>query len=365
MIDINLNIEAAAGDYLIDASGKKFFDLCMGYGSVSLGHNYEPIVAMQKAQMETYTSPGFINASIHTKAINAVEAYVSNYNVHGFYPSGANAIEIAIKMAMVNNKRSKVMSFANSMHGKTLFANKLGFDSFLNDDNQIVKIPFVGELNEAAILEKCQKHMKTGEISAIIIEPIQMSGGGFQASDSFYTALQSLAHQFGVVQIYDEILIGFHRIGHSFFFKKHKIQPDIIVAGKAMGSGFPTAVILQKEDFDPPNTFRGGGTFFNHPMTCASIVATLQAYETLQIETHIQKIEACILNNLPTASLSGAGALWNINLGTQENTLAAVRGLLEHQIVLSFYSHYIRFFPNFQVDLSKLKEACQIVQQYV
>jgi len=337
----------------------------MGYGSVSLGHNYEPIVAAQKAQLETYTSPGFINATIHTKAKQTVEAYVPNYKVHGLYPSGANAVEIAIKMAMAFNGRSKVISFANSMHGKTLFANKLGFASFLKDDDQIIKTPFVGELDEASILENCRKHMQTGEISAIIIEPIQMSGGGYQASASFYKELQNLAIQFGVVQIYDEILIGFHRTGRSFFFKTYGIQPDIVVAGKAMGSGFPTAVILQKNDFNPPNTFRGGGTFFNHPMTCATVVATLQAYETLHIETHIQKIEACVTNNLPMDSLAGKGALWNINLKTQENTLAAVKGLLEHQIVLSFYSHYIRFFPNFQVDLSKLKEACQIVQHYL
>jgi acetylornithine/LysW-gamma-L-lysine aminotransferase len=365
MIDLNGNITSAHGDYLVDADGQKYFDLCMGYGSVCLGHNYAPVVNAQVAQLQKYTAPGFIESTVCTEAKQAVEKYVEGYNVHGFYTSGANAVEIAIKMAMASNGRSKIISFTNSMHGKTLFANKLGFESFLEDDDQIIKIPFVGEKEESYILESCEKYMKQGNIAAVIIEPIQMSGGGFMATPQFYQSLQEVASRFGVVQIYDEILTGFHRTGHSFFFKNQALKPDIVVAGKAMGSGFPVSVILQEKYFTPPNTFRGGGTYFNHPMACASVIATLKAYEQLDVETHISKIEKCILEHLPAQYIAGQGALWNINLGSKSNANAVVKALFAHKIIVSFYDKYIRFFPNFQIDLLKLTEACQIVKKYL
>ncbi|MBC8756297.1 aminotransferase class III-fold pyridoxal phosphate-dependent enzyme [Kordia sp. YSTF-M3] len=365
MIEPKMNITNAYEDYLIDTSEQEYFDLCMGYGSVCLGHNFPPVVSAQVKQLKAYTSPGFIESSVYVQAKEAVEKYVEGYNVHGFYPSGANAVEIAVKMAMASNGKSKIISFANSMHGKTIFANKLGFESCLKDDNQIIRIPFVGEKEESEILEICENHMREGTISAVIIEPIQMSGGGFKASSNFYQSLQDLASRFGVLQIYDEILIGFHRTGSSFFFKTHNLKPDIVLGGKAMGSGFPIAVVLQEKTFITPEKFRGGGTYFNHPMACASVIATLKAYEQLDVETYITEIEKCVLEHLPAASLAGQGALWNINLGSQSNTKAVVKELMANKIIVSFYDQYIRFFPSFLVDLSKLTEACKIVKKFL
>ncbi len=365
MLDSKLKIVSAGGDFLIDDSGQEYFDLCMGYGSVCLGHNYAPIISAQQRQLQTYTAPGFIESDIYVQAKEAVEKYANGYRVHGFYPSGANAVEIAVKMAMTTTGRSKIISFANSMHGKTLFANKLGFESCLKDENQIIRIPFIGEQTESVVLEACEKHMSQGNVAAFIIEPIQMSGGGFRASTEFYHRLQELATRFEVLQIYDEILIGFHRTGSSFFFKTLGLKPDLVVTGKAMGSGFPVSAVLQEETYIAPENFRGGGTYFNHPMACASIVATLKAYEALNVEAHISQIESCVLGNLPKEVLSGQGALWNIDLGSPEIANATVKALHENKVIVSYYGQYIRFFPNYQVDLSKVSEACQLVNQFL
>jgi acetylornithine/succinyldiaminopimelate/putrescine aminotransferase len=365
MIEAKLKIVSANGDFLVDGSGQQYFDLCMGYGSVCLGHNYAPVVNAQLKQLQTYASPGFIESKVYTQAKQAVEKYVEGYYVHGFYPSGANAVEIAIKMAMASTGRAKIISFAKSMHGKTLFANKLGFESCLEDSDQIIKVPFVGEKEESEILKTCENHMSRGNVAAVIIEPIQMSGGGFKASPEFYHRLEELAARFGVIQIYDEILIGFHRTGSAFFYKAYGLRPGIVLTGKAMGSGFPVSAILLEKAFTIPDQFRGGGTYFNHPMACASIVATLNAYAELDVAAHISKIETCILGHLPARHLSGKGALWNIDLGSLDNANAAVEALLTNKIIVSFYGQYIRFFPNFRVDLSKLAGACQIVKRYL
>jgi acetylornithine/N-succinyldiaminopimelate aminotransferase len=365
MIDSKIKIVSASGDFLIDESGERYFDLCMGYGSVCLGHNYAPVVNAQIRQLQTYASPGFIQSEVYLQAKHAVEKYVPGYYVHGFYPSGANAVEIAIKMAMASKGLPKIISFDKSMHGKTLFANKLGFKSSLEDNDQIIRIPFVGEQEESEILKTCEDKMKLGDVAAAIIEPIQMSGGGFKASPGFYHLLEELAARFGVIRIYDEILIGFHRTGSSFFFKTHGLKPDIVLTGKAMGSGFPVSAVLLENAFITPAQFRGGGTFFNHPMACASVIATLDAYEQLQVALHIAGIERCVLEHLPAQSLSGMGALWNIDLGSAGNANSAVKELLANKIIVSFYDKYIRFFPSFQVDLSNLITACQIVKRYL
>jgi acetylornithine/LysW-gamma-L-lysine aminotransferase len=360
-----MKIVSANGDFLIDDSGCKYFDLCMGYGSVCLGHNYMPVVNEQIRQMQTYSSPGFIESAVYTQAKALVEKHVDGYYVQGFYPSGANAVEIAIRMALVSNEKPKIISFSKSMHGKTIFANKLGLESYLEDDNQIIRIPFFGKKTEHEILEICEAQMQSGDVAAVIIEPIHMSGGGFKGLPQFYRSLEQLAVHFRVIQIYDEILTGFYRTGSSFFFKTQGVKPDIVLAGKAIGSGFPVSAIMIEKTFVIPDKFRGGGTFYNHPMACASIVATLNACAQLDIAALTNEIERCILRHLPAQHLSGQGALWNIDLGSVSNANAAVKELFDNKIIVTYYDKYIRFFPSFQVDLSLLIKACQIVKRYL
>lgn len=297
------------------------------------------------------------------EAKQLVEEYIPGYLLHGFYPSGANAVEIAIKMAMNTTQRSRVISFHQSMHGKTLFANQLGFASHVDDNHQVIRLPFIGELDEEAVLAACKNHMATGNVAAVIVEPIQMSGGGHRASNKFYQQLESLAIDYDVMQIYDEILTGFYRAGVPFLCHRMGIKPDIVLAGKAMGSGHPVAAILHKQTFQLSQSLRAGGTYFNHPMACASVIATLNAYQQLHIEAQIDKIEQCIRTQLPGECLSGSGALWNIDLGTKENADKTVEQLFAHKIIVSFYQHYIRFLPSFQVDLNQLIEACRIVRK--
>jgi acetylornithine/succinyldiaminopimelate/putrescine aminotransferase len=329
MIESDMKIVSASGDFLVDESGKQYFDLCMGYGSVSLGHNYRDLVSSQIKQLQTYASPGFADSAIYAKAKCAVEAFVPGYNLHGFYTSGTNSAEIAIKMAIATSGKAKIISFAKSMHGKTLFANKLGFDSFLEDAGQIMKIPFVADLPEDEVLNNCKRIMQQGNVAAIIVEPIQMSGGGAMASPSFYHQLQELAISFDVIVIYDEILTGFYRTGQPFFFRTHNVAPDIVLTGKAMGGGVPVSAILQKQGFEPANHFRGGGTYFNHPLACASVTAILKAFQKLDVAVHIQSIQNCILQHLPSESLSGMGALWNIDLKTTDNANAVEKNFCQ------------------------------------
>ncbi len=366
MMTPNINITSAKGDFLIDQSGDYYFDLCMGYGSVSLGHHYQPIINEQIRQIQNYSSPGFLNSQIFEQAKYAVEeCFHNSYLLHGFYSSGANAVEIALKMAMMCSKKSKIISFAKSMHGKTLFAGKLGFESCLIDDNQIIKIPFVGDELEDRILQLCEQHMRLGDVAGVIIEPIQMSAGGFTASNEFYKELQNLALKYGVLQIYDEILIGFYRTGTLFFFEEHNIQPDIVITGKAMASGFPISAVCYHPQLNIPTLFRGGGTYFNHPLACASVIATIAAFKELNVVNRIELIEKSVKKYIPSPYLSGSGALWNINLGSVKHAHQVVAALLKEKIIVSFYDQYIRFFPNYLVDRDKLEVACAIVSKFL
>jgi acetylornithine/succinyldiaminopimelate/putrescine aminotransferase len=120
-----------------------------------------------------------------------------------------------------------------------------------------------------------------------------------------------------------------------------------------------------EKTFVIPAEFRGGGTFFNHPMACASIVATLNACGQLDVVALTNEIELCISRHLPAQHLSGQGALWNIDLGSVSNANAAVKELFTNKIIVTYYDKYIRFFPSFQVDLSHLTKACQIVKRYL
>lgn len=361
MLNANAVISSAQGDDLIDAAGRRYFDLCMGYGSVCFGHSYGPVVRAQQAQLAAYASPGFVGSSIYERAAGEIKSLLPDFTLHGFYTSGTDGVEIAIKMAMHATGRRRVVSFQNSMHGRTMLANALGFETAAPLPEHVCKLPFGPGVAEESVLDACAKAFASGDIAAVIVEPVQMSAGGFKASDSFYHRLQNLAEHAQVLQIYDEILTGFFRSGSALLGVERGLRPDIVVAGKAAGAGFPMSMVLQASSLVIPDGFRAKGTYFNHPMISASVAAMLTAARHEGVIQKVAAIEHCVTTLLPKERLGGKGAMWNISFRTQADCDAAVRRLADANVIVSYYANNIRFLPSFRVDLDRLRSVCKIV----
>jgi len=84
----------------------------------------------------------------------------------------------------------------------------------------------------------------------------------------------------------------------------------------------------------------------------------------LEIEQRISAIEDCVIENSSTQYLSGAGALWNIDLGSKRQAMELVNKLFNNRVIVSYYDQYIRLLPSYLIDTSELEDVCNIVRKF-
>jgi diaminobutyrate-2-oxoglutarate transaminase len=97
--------------------------------------------------------------------------------------------------------------------------------------------------------------------AAVILEVIQGEGGCIPASVKWLRGVRELTAEMGILLIVDEVQTGLGRTGNMFAFQKAEIIPDILVLSKAVGGGYPLAVVIYREELDVWPKGMHAGTF--------------------------------------------------------------------------------------------------------
>ena len=229
--------------FIYDSNGEQFLDLYGGHAVISIGHSHPKYVSAIQKQIERI---GFYSNSVQnplqTKLAEKLNTISGCKNYQLFLcNSGAEANENAIKLASFHNKKSRLLAFYNSFHGRTSAA-------VAATDNKRIIAPINAQQQVDFVslgdLEKVKVILRKGKTCAVIIEHIQGVGGLDQSTTHFYQGLQALCKKYNALLIADEVQSGFGRTGDFFAFQKHQIAPDIISMAKGMGNGFPVGGIL-------------------------------------------------------------------------------------------------------------------------
>ncbi len=143
-------------------------------------------------------------------------------------------------------------------------------------------------------LIQAENLLKKKTIGAILVEPVQGRGGEIMPPDWFLPLLRSLANQFGVLLIFDEIYTGFHRTGRRFACDHWNVQPDLVCLGKALTSGFPLGACVGRakvmDDAWPESTGEAlhTSTFLGNPLGCRM---ALESLDLLEAEPWSKRVE--------------------------------------------------------------------------
>lgn len=181
-----------------------------------------------------------------------------------FVSSGAEAIENAVKLAVIQTGRKKVIAMAGAFHGRTLLALNLTHSPAYRKTmpyalDAVHFVPF-GDLSAAR--EAIGK-----DVAAVILEPIQSMAGIVAANGSYYDGLASLCREAGAFLIYDEVQTGIGRTGTMFFSGRYGVVPDVMCLAKAMASGIPLgAVVVRGEHAEKVEYGQFGATFGGGPL---------------------------------------------------------------------------------------------------
>ena len=223
-----------------DVEGKRYIDFAGGIAVLNTGHLHPKVQAAVKAQLELYSHTCF--------QVTQYESYVRlsdrlNHLAPGptpkktmFLTTGAEAVENAVKIARAYTKRSAVIAFSGSFHGRTMMTMgltgkvapyKTGFGPM---PAEIFHVPFPSPIlgvtvqQSLATLDTLLKaDVDPARVAAIIIEPVQGEGGFYQAPVELLVALRQLCDQHGILLIADEVQTGFARTGKLFAIEEENL----------------------------------------------------------------------------------------------------------------------------------------------
>lgn len=282
----NVTPVKAEGCYVWDDKNEKYLDLYGGHGVISIGHtnpHYKAAIENQLSNIAFYSNAiqNPLQQELSDK-LGELSGCGEDYELF-LCSTGAEANENAIKVASFYNKKSRVIAFQNGFHGRTSAAVSV-------TDNKKIIAP-VNAHNPVTILplndfEAVKTEIEKGDVTAVIVEPIQGVGGLDEPTTEFLQAVRKITQENNVCLILDEVQSGYGRSGKFFAHQLHDVKADIIPMAKGMGNGFPIGGVLIAKHIE---SWYGmlGTTFGGSHLACAAGIAVL---DVIKKENLIQNV---------------------------------------------------------------------------
>ncbi|MEM0153315.1 MAG: aspartate aminotransferase family protein [Ignisphaera sp.] len=274
--DRGIEISYAEGQYVWDSNGKKYLDMHTGHGVAFLGHRHPHIVKSIVEQLNRVSilSTAFRHR-VRDEMLDVLSKIVPNkFEYVYLLNSGSEAVDFSLKVARKVTGKKKIIYFTNSFHGRTFGALSVtanskyrkGFEPLLPETYQL-------RYND---LSEVDKNIDDNT-AAVIVELIQGEGGVNIATKEFVSILREKSVEKGAILVVDEIQTGFGRTGTIWLFEQYGIVPDILLAGKSMGGGFPVSAAFMSSDIASKlEAGCHGSTYGGNPIACAAIKASTE-----------------------------------------------------------------------------------------
>jgi acetylornithine/LysW-gamma-L-lysine aminotransferase len=288
-VNRGLSLVEGEGVFLIDEAGRRYLDLMSSYGVACFGYRHPVIEKFLGRQLGRI--PCLHGSFANDSRVEAAQALMARCGGGlaraAFCNSGSEAIEAALKFAVLATGRKKFIACRGGYHGKTLGAlsatdgarYRKSFDPLLWDFRFI---PY----NDADALSAALD----GDTAAVIVEPIQGESGIHVASEHYLRSAAGLCRKAEALLILDEIQTGAGRTGDFLASHAYGITGDIVTLGKGLAGGIPIGATLVSERVAEAVP-RGAhtSTFGGNPLAAAGISATLGLLDDACLE-HIREI---------------------------------------------------------------------------
>jgi len=289
--------ERAKGTCVWDADGRRYLDLTAAFGVAAAGHANPRVVAAGRRQLGVLAHamgdvhPHAAKAALARELSRLTFERWSGGRVAGktiFNNSGFEAVEAALKTALLFSGRRGIVAFTGAYHG-------LGYGALNVTHRPFFRAPFESQLGRFGrfapfpksdadlppLRARLTKLLGGKTIGAILAEPIQARGGINVPPAGFLPLLRELCDQHGALLVLDEIYTGFGRTGKWFACEESATLPDVICLGKALTGGFPLSACVGRADIIDAAWPRSAGeaihtsTFQGHPVGCAMALAQI------------------------------------------------------------------------------------------
>ncbi|MDR2356443.1 MAG: putrescine aminotransferase [Clostridiales Family XIII bacterium] len=274
-------------DHFEDLYGTQFIDCLGGFGIFTCGHRNPEILKTVRAQLDKY--------ALHSQElVDPLRGYLANIlamitpgdlQYCFFTNGGAEAIEMALKLARLATGGRWFISSIGAFHGKSMGAISMGGKGAYREDYipMVQQVQHV-EYGNAAALEAAVKNLQTvGEkVAAVILEPIQGEAGVIIPPAGYLKKVREICDRYGVALILDEIQTGMGRTGTMWRCEYEGVVPDIMTYGKAFGGGImPITGIIARPKMWVDKLISnpwilGSPTFGGNPLACSAAISTIK-----------------------------------------------------------------------------------------
>ncbi len=386
--------EQARGSTLIDSDGRQYIDFFCGAGTLNYGHN-NPIA--KQALLDYIQDDGIqhsLDATTRAKVefLRAFEQIILKprdleYKIQFTGPTGANAVEAAIKLARKVKQRAHIVAFSHAYHGHTLGSLALTANDYYHSEyygarDNVSHLPFDGYMGEnvdtSEYLDKVLSDQSSGIPipAAIILETIQGEGGINIASNDWLKRIEAICKKHDILLIVDDIQVGNGRSGKFFSFEDAGIVPDIVCLSKSLGGGLPLAINLIKPEIDQWKPGEHTGTFRGNNLAFVAGRAVLENWaddfeakitvRSLMVQSRLKRLAAQYQKK--GVSYRGKGMIWGLDVGKGEIAKAIIDEAFAGGLLIESSGaddEVLKVMAALTIELPLLEEGLDILEQAI
>ena len=366
------------GSYCYGLNGEKFIDCLGGFGIYTCGHRNPEILDVVKAQLD--------HQALHSQELlDPLRGYLAkamaditpgDLQYCFFTNGGAEAVEMALKLARIATGGRWVISTVGAFHGKTMGAVSMGGKGTYRTPYlpMIQQVQHV-EYGVAEDVEKAIRNLQAvGEkVAAVILEPIQGEAGIIVPPKGYLQRVREICDETGVALIFDEIQCGMGRTGHYFAWQAYGVQPDIMTSAKALGCGVPVGAFVLNEKAAKASLEPGdhGTTYGGNPFVCAAVSKVFDIYENDKIIEHVQemtpyleqKLDEIVAKHECAATRRGMGFMQGIVIQGRPVGEVVKAALAKGLLVISAGSDVLRIVPPLVITKEHIDKMAAILDE--
>jgi 4-aminobutyrate aminotransferase/4-aminobutyrate aminotransferase/(S)-3-amino-2-methylpropionate transaminase len=311
--DMPIGFAGGAGVTLEDVDGNILLDLTHGHMSAGLGHGNPEIADAIDRQTRKLMNLRNYPTEIRVELMERLAGITpGDLNLFGFFSSGTEAAEGAMRVARAVTGGHEFLSFYGDYHGKTMGAiatSEIGNRTTGPRPSGFTIVPggychrceFKLEpstcgLHCIGFAERAMKANSHGALAGVFAEPITNGSGARVYPPGYLKGLRDIADRNNVPLIFDEHATGFGRCGTMWAGDDEGVIPDIIFFSKMAGNGYPVTILAISERYrEAAKSCSASSTHGGQPAACASVLAVLDIIERDDLVGHVRRSGAACL----------------------------------------------------------------------
>ena len=372
-----VEVARAEGSFFYTPEGKRYFDLVAGVSVSNVGHTNPEVVKAVQQQASDYMHVMVYGEMVERPQVEyahkIAQLLPGELDCVYFVNSGAEAVEVALKLAKRYTGRTELISMRRAYHGSTHGAMSM-MGTPEGEEWKAEFRPLLPDVKSINFNSFEDLQHITERTAGVLCEVVQGEAGVRLPNPEWLKALRQRCTDVGAMLIFDEIQTGMGRTGEMFASTKYGITPDIICLAKAFGGGMPLGGVASNkkilDSFTHSPVLGHITTFGGHPVCCAAGLAALNYLINNniveQVENKGARFEERLKSHPRVLEIRRSGLLLALELGKPEYLYRLMEIFKEEGIMSDWFLYCdtaFRISPPLTISEAEIEECCTIIER--